>query len=320
MRHARLGVLVAAAIWATGCGDSEAGSDSVSGESSVGSASKGTSNTGPSTGGSTANSSASETGGQTTAGPTGSDSGVEGDAPVILSFGTNVTQITEGESVSFSAVVTDPDGIADVIGGQLTNPDGTIVYGTFVATGMEGAYEIVVSWGAIDQTETIEFEGVEDSRIFRAEFYDQAANTATASIELTFHCDGIAACGGSCTDLMNDYEHCGSCARQCDYFSISDDEWGKCDFGACTNSVNGCISEGDGLSNCSEYCSSIGEDCAEQGCLRNGQGDFTDVWFSDQSDCESFTAAAIGWNATCADEFSYGNFKKFVRCCCTDNV
>ena len=48
-------------------------------------------------------------------------------APRFLTFGTNVTSIGWGGAVTFTAVLTDPDGIDDLIGGSLTSPDGAIL-------------------------------------------------------------------------------------------------------------------------------------------------------------------------------------------------
>jgi hypothetical protein len=46
------------------------------------------------------------------------------------------------ESITFTAVLTDPDGIDDLIGGSLTNADGSIQYGAFVTSGQEGSYSL----------------------------------------------------------------------------------------------------------------------------------------------------------------------------------
>lgn len=40
-------------------------------------------------------------------------------APVFLSLKTNVSKITAGETVVFTAILTDPDGVADIVGGEL---------------------------------------------------------------------------------------------------------------------------------------------------------------------------------------------------------
>ena len=93
--------------------------------------------------------------GSTGAGDTGPTSGgptptsddattapVEG-APVLLSLQTNVPKITAGESVTFTAILTDPDGVDDIVGGTLSDTTGSIGYGPFVAAGQPGTYSSV---------------------------------------------------------------------------------------------------------------------------------------------------------------------------------
>ena len=163
-------------------------------------------------------------GGGSTPSPVGDAGGVAGgdagstdpNAPVFLSFGSSVVSITIGESVIFSAVLTDPDGIDDVIGGSLKSPDGTVVYGTFSTSGQEGSYSLTLSWDMIDQSQPITFEG-DDQKSFVAEFFDVAGHRATKSAQLRLHCDGGggAACSGRCTSLDTSDEDCGGCGNQC---------------------------------------------------------------------------------------------------------
>jgi hypothetical protein len=138
-----------------------------------------------------------------------------GAPPRILAFDADARRLTEGGLVRFSAVVTDPDGVADVIGGLLEDPDG-VSYGAFAAAGGEGAYELSLSWGAIHAARPVEFEG-SAARDFVGVFFDEAGNRVTETLQITLHCDaaGGVACAGRCTDL-NDAEHCGACRAACD--------------------------------------------------------------------------------------------------------
>lgn len=117
--------------------------------------------------------------------------------PVFLSFGTNVTSATEGDSVVFTAVLTDPDGIDDLIGGSLTSADGTVQYGSFATSGQEGSYSITVTWDALNQVESISF-GTMGSRELRAVFFDVAGNMVERTTTLQLTCGGLAACDGEC--------------------------------------------------------------------------------------------------------------------------
>lgn len=134
-------------------------------------------------------------------------------APRILNFATNVSRITRGESVTFSAIVTDPDGISDVIGGSLET-ENMGVYGTFATSDNEGAYSFSLSWDDMHQVIPIEFAS-EATRTFVARFYDVAGNQVTGSVQITLHCDGESACDGRCFDLQTSDNHCGTCGRQC---------------------------------------------------------------------------------------------------------
>lgn len=116
--------------------------------------------------------------------------------PRILSLGTSVKQLTEGESARFVAVVTHPDGLDNLAGGQLTNNDGTIKYGAFLAD-HQGAYTLDLSWSLLNQTESISFAS-EEMRSFVAEFYDMKGHKTSQALGLRLHCNGKNACAGAC--------------------------------------------------------------------------------------------------------------------------
>lgn len=84
------------------------------------------------------------------------DGSVSPRSPTILSLKTNVLTVKDTDRLVVSAVVTDPDGIDDLIGGELTTADGTATYGAFATDAGEGAYSIVLSWGDLNTAETIE--------------------------------------------------------------------------------------------------------------------------------------------------------------------
>ena len=138
-----------------------------------------------------------------------------GAPPRILTFNANVREITEGGQVVFSAVVTDPDGIADLIGGVLEDPGGAS-FGAFATAGEEGAYGLTLTWAELDAVQGIEFDGEATRRVV-AVFFDQAGNRTTETLEITLHCRGTggAACAGRCVSL-DSAEHCGACGAVCD--------------------------------------------------------------------------------------------------------
>lgn len=118
--------------------------------------------------------------------------------PSLISFGTNVTALTDGESVRFVALATDPTGVDSLVGGQLTSADGAIKYGAFGAS-QQGAYSLDLSWSQINQAKQIAF-AEEEKRTFIAEFFNAAGQRTQQTIELRFHCRGQPACEGRCTN------------------------------------------------------------------------------------------------------------------------
>lgn len=226
-------------------------------------------------------------------------------APVFLSLQTNVSKITAGESVTFTAVLTDPDGVEDIVGGTLSDPSGAIGYGPFVAAGQEGTYSISISWDAMQQAEAIYFEATDLGRMFRAEFYDQAANKVSMDVNLTLTCDEGSACDGVCTDLMTNDAHCGTCNKECE---------GGCDAGFCAPKWGACIDMNSGFATCSIYCASLTETCVESGC---GPNEGTVFVFYNSGDCEAHSGDG-SLQEPCDAVQTWGFSRTVVKCCCSD--
>lgn len=110
-----------------------------------------------------------------------------GDAPRVLLFGTDVDELYPNETVTFSAVVTDPDGIGSVIGGVLETPEGDHQYGAFATSAEEGAYQFSLSWAHIDFVSSIDFADTL-SRGFQARFFDADGNSTTISRSVVLDC------------------------------------------------------------------------------------------------------------------------------------
>lgn len=141
-------------------------------------------------------------------------------APKILTVSTNLKTLHENEILTVSAVVTDPNGIGDVIGGQLLTVDGGAAYGAFATDAGEGAYSLSLSWPAINATESIDTGvGMPTSRTFRATFFDAEGNSSYRDISVDFACRNTqaAACGGVCDSGPTQYstQQCGSCNHSC---------------------------------------------------------------------------------------------------------
>jgi hypothetical protein len=156
-------------------------------------------------------------------------------APKISSFQVDSPRITDGQQVTFTAVVTDPDGLEDLSGGTLLDPDTMEPYGSFSTDGAEGTYSLTIQWIDLHGMEAINFR-TSDTRRLTAEFADQEGNRARQTIALELHCDGREACDASCGYAqcdgvcMNDEflreDHCGSCGNACP-------EGARCEGGTC---------------------------------------------------------------------------------------
>ena len=140
--------------------------------------------------------------------------GAPGSDPVVIELLADRTSMTEGDSVTFTAVVVDADGLDTIVGGKLLTADGTGFYGAFAALG-GGTYQIVLSWTMIGETTKIEFAGQSQMRGFLADFVDLDGKHGTRTIEIKLTCDDGSACDGSCVNLDYDPDNCGKCGVVC---------------------------------------------------------------------------------------------------------
>ncbi len=135
------------------------------------------------------------------AGPFDLSAVAEPGGPQVLSLGTNLKQMTEGEFLRVVAIVTHPKGLDQLAGGQLLSADGSIVYGPFVAD-RQGTYSLDVRWDDIHQTAAINF-ATEENRVFQAQFFDAAGRKTSQFLSVRLHCKGNPACNGACTPQGN---------------------------------------------------------------------------------------------------------------------
>ena len=147
-------------------------------------------------------------------------------SPVFLSMSTDTKTLPEGGSVTFVAVLTDPDGLDDIAGGTLKSPAGDVTYGGFTSGAKKGSFTLALTWNDIHKSQPIEFVN-HGTRDFAAEFFDAEGNRATRTLSLTFDCgkQGGSACGGACTDVSSSKTDCGRCGHACSL--------GRCSQSAC---------------------------------------------------------------------------------------
>ena len=239
-----------------------------------------------------------------TSAPTSTTAPVEG-APVFLDFSASGDKITEGGSVIITAILTDPDGVDDIVGGSLKNEDGSVDFGPFMAAGQPGTYSITLTWAQLHEDEPIQFENTQGKRVVFARFFDQMGHEATKSLMLGLQCPGGSACGGSCTDLALDGANCGTCGHVCAAMA--------CEQGGCAPTWSPCVGAADGLATCAEACQSFGESCVENRC---GFGNDTVQFYISMFDCmNDQPSGSVGDSC----DFVQGWAKPAIKCCCTDS-
>jgi hypothetical protein len=149
-------------------------------------------------------------GGAPGTGGAGADGGTGTGAPIILSLATNVMTLTPSGSLIVTAVVTHPQGIAQVIGGTLNDPSGAS-YGAFMVSTTSGSYSVTLSWGAIEAVQDINAGSGGVSRTFAATFYDQAGHMTTKTFNIQLQCPTATdpICGGTCHPVQFTATSCG---------------------------------------------------------------------------------------------------------------
>lgn len=185
-------------------------------------------------------------GGGNGSGGTGDTSGNA--SPVIVSLGTNAPTLRPGDTLVISAMVTDPDGAADLVGGTVKDPLTGVTYGTM--SGSAGSYSLSLSWDAIDLASPITTPAGGAVRAFTVQFMDAAGNLVGQDVSVTLACADatLAACGSECVDLQWHWGNCGVCGRTCTY---------DCSLGSCFADVHSLTS-----SSCDAVCASAGLTCA----------------------------------------------------------
>ena len=92
-------------------------------------------------------------------------------------------------------------------------------------------------------------------------------------------------------DTENDPRNCGTCGRVCKNQSLVNCPDGICcENGRCTGAFGGCILQTDGFKTCADYCPTIGETCAQGGCL-GGHVTWMGWQPQDLSYCENLNGA-----------------------------
>ena len=181
-------------------------------------------------------------------------------APVILSYTANNKTMDPTRTLILTAVVTDPDGIDDLIGGSVSDPVSGGSYGAFATAAAEGSYSITITWNQIQEVRALDTAMGGEDRVFEAVFYDQAGHQVTETIKIHMECNtnpSWALCGGACTDLMTSLSSCGKCYAAVTYTK------GMCSNGkpACQEGLDLCGNDCVDLSKDKDHCGTCTHDC-----------------------------------------------------------
>jgi hypothetical protein len=179
--------------------------------------------------------------------------------PELLELSASRSRLVPGDSLTVVALVSDPDGPDDVLGGTLRHERTGVTLGAFARQGV-GGYSLSLAWDELvvvlpPQT------GVDGAtERLRARFVDTAQHVLEGELVLTFDCgdERDSLCAGVCADLETSAAHCGACDAP-----VSPDH--ACQDGAPICSSAQLTDCGTHCSNLHEFeaCGSCANDCAE---------------------------------------------------------
>lgn len=151
--------------------------------------------------------------------------------PQIVSFDLSATTLRDTDVAVATVVVTDPDGLADIVAPLLIEPVSGRTLGTLTQSA-PGTFTASVTWQTFPADVPIEFVRGGTSRFLRVQFSDLAGLTTSSTKELRLVCDAdLPACNSACgalrctgegnacvavTDAVDEDEACSSCNIGCD--------------------------------------------------------------------------------------------------------
>lgn len=144
------------------------------------------------------------------------DAGVLTSSPRVLSLSVVPPRLYRNDpgASTFSALVTDSDGLPDVVGGRLVDPVSGGVYGVFASSGVAGAYTFSLTWPGMQAVRGVDASPLGGSeRRFRAEFFDVAGQVGSAEVPVLLDCglSGFGVCQNVCVEMASSPTNCGAC-------------------------------------------------------------------------------------------------------------
>jgi hypothetical protein len=133
------------------------------------------------------------------------------DAPRVLTLTMSPLVLRPAAPVTIGAIVSDPQGLADVAGGTLGEVDKNVL-GVFDAPAGSGsgAFTFALTWEKVNAEGVLEFGPEGLKRTYRATFFDAAGHTTSRDFQVTIECDsyGLEARNGVCDERCVDTGDC----------------------------------------------------------------------------------------------------------------
>ncbi|HEY1099810.1 MAG TPA: hypothetical protein VGF99_12825, partial [Myxococcota bacterium] len=157
--------------------------------------------------------------------------------PTILSFTSSTTTLDDTASATLTVVVSDPDGVADIVGALLVDPANNTVLRPLSPSGTPGTFTADVRWSDLGASAvTLDF-GATTRRSIRVRFLDAAEHAISQSLSFTLGCGAHSACEGRCGPFNCSAE--GGCIDVGDEVLSADDRCSFCNDG-CGSCDDGC--------------------------------------------------------------------------------
>lgn len=179
--------------------------------------------------------------------------------PRVQSFTASLSTLSDDDSATLTVVVSDPDGVEDIVGALLIEPISGSTLGTLSTAGAPGTFTATVSWSTWREVAPIEFVRGTVQRFIRVQFSDVDAHEVTSTLAFTMTCGNASACDSQCGQVrcaaegnscfstggnpISDAQLCNFCNAGCQACTTGCacfDESPRCSGGSdCIVSVNG---------------------------------------------------------------------------------